>query len=148
MPDGRAAHYHGPQGECARLAAFGQAGSRSTRSARVRPRGRYQAGFNGGEESTRWERACSLSSEGVSLHGHSSDDYEPPWCLLSTPRPSGRGLLGATWPKEAAARTMFPGIDVLALVAVRATRLYLATGRNERRGALALLVLIAILALL
>ena len=97
MPDGRAAHYHGPQGECARLAAFGQAGSRSTRCARVRPRGRYQAGFNGGEESTRWERACSLSSEGVSLHGHSSDDYEPPWCFFrhTTTKwsgPSGRGV--------------------------------------------------------
>ena len=59
--------------------------------------GRYQAGFNGGEESTRWERACSLSSEGVSLHGHSSDDYEPPWCFFqhTTTKwsgPSGRGV--------------------------------------------------------
>ena len=35
-----------------------------------------------------------------------------------------------------------PGIDVLALVAVRAALAYLATGRNERRGA-SLLVLIA-----
>ena len=51
----------------------------------------------GGEESTRRERACSLSSEGVSLHGHSSDDYEPPGCFFrhTTTKwsgPSGRGV--------------------------------------------------------
>ena len=61
--------------------------------------------------STRRERARSLSFEGVSLHGHSSDDYEPPWCLFSTPRPSGRGLLGAEWPTEAATRTRLPGFS-------------------------------------
>ena len=36
------------------------------------------------------------------------------------------GCSGVAWPER---------IDVLALLAVRATRSYLATGRNERRGA-------------
>ena len=119
--DGRVTRSRGSRGECAQLAAFGQAGSRSRRATEGHPSGvrptRLDSGSNAAN--SRLQRARTRREAAPRAAGSVSArvQTEPPlidrnsWCLFSTPRPSGRGLLGATWPKEAAKCTRLPGFS-------------------------------------